>query len=180
MEVPRLSGLRVRALRADDDLQALTELIHAAYAPHAARGLRFWGTHQSVDDTAKRLRAGEGYVAEIDGRSIGTVTLRRPQPDSPVVAYRDPFAWSLGQFAVAPAHKGRGVGRALHTFALERALSLGAHTILVDTAAPAVELIEMYRRWGYEPCGECDWRPLTNYLSVLMRRSLTREPKETA
>ena len=162
----------VRALRADDDLQALTELIHAAYAPHAARGLRFWGTHQSVDDTARRFASGQGLVAEVGGEAVGTVTLRRPQPDSPVAAYRDPFAWSLGQFAVAPAHKGRGVGRALHRFALQRAVSQGARTMLVDTAAPAQDLIEMYRRWGYEPCGECDWQPLTNYLSVLMRRSL--------
>ena len=166
------TGLNVRALRADDDLQALTELIHAAYAPHAARGLRFWGTHQSVDDTAKRFASGEGYVAEIDGLVVGTVTLRRPQPDSPVEAYRDPLTWSLAQFAVAPSHKGLGVGRAMHAFASQRAASCGARTMLIDTAAPALELIETYRRWGYEPCGECDWRPLTNYLSVLMRRSL--------
>ena len=31
-----LTGPTVRALRADDDLHALTELIHAAYAPHVA------------------------------------------------------------------------------------------------------------------------------------------------
>jgi len=171
--MPGLTAATVRAVRADDDLHALTELIHAAYAPHAARGLRFWGTHQSVDDTATRLASGEGLLAEVDGQAVGTVTLRRPQPDSPVADYRDPFAWSLGQFAVAPLHKGRGVGRALHAFALQRAASQGARTMLVDTAAPALELIEMYRRWGYEPCGECDWRPLTNYLSVLMRRSLS-------
>jgi predicted N-acetyltransferase YhbS len=174
--MPRLNGspdgAHIRALRSDDDLQAVTRLIHAAYAPHAARGLRFWGTHQSVEDTAKRFGSGEGCIAEVDGDIVGTVTLRRPQPESPVAAYRDPLAWSLGQFAVAPSHKGRGIGRALHSFALQRAKSLGARTMLVDTAAPALELIEMYRRWGYEACGECDWRPLTNYLSVLMRRSL--------
>jgi predicted N-acetyltransferase YhbS len=167
-----LAGARIRALRGDDDLHAVTALIHAAYAPHAARGLRFWGTHQTVDDTAKRFAAGEGLVAELDGLPVGTVTLRRPQPESPVAAYRDSLAWSLGQFAVAPSHKGRGIGRALHTFALQRATSLGARTMLVDTAMPASDLIEMYRRWGYEACGECDWRPLTNYLSLLMRRSL--------
>ena len=172
MEVPRLTGLIVRALRADDDLQTLTELIHAAFAPHAARGLRFWGTHQTVEDTAERFASGEGYVAEIDGRVVGTVTLRPPQPDSPIVAYRDPFAWSLVQFAVAPSHKGRGIARTLHAFASQRAVLHGARTMLIDTAAPALDLIETYRRWGYEPCGECDRRPLTNYLSVLMRRSL--------
>jgi len=179
---PRLKLPIVRALRTDDDLQAVTALIHAAYAPHAARGLRFWGTHQSVDDTARRFASGEGFLAEVDGRLVGTVTLRRPQAESPVAAYRDPDAWSLGQFAVTPTHKGRGIGRALHAFASERAVSRGARTMLVDTAAPALELIAMYRRWGYEPCGECDWRPLTNYLSVLMQRRLPdqrRNPHDT-
>ncbi len=167
-----MTELIVRALRADDDLQALTDLIHAAFAPHAARGLRFWGTHQTLEDTAERFASGQGYVAEIDGRVVGTVTLRLPQLDSPILAYRDPYTWSLVQFAVAPSHKGRGIARTLHAFASQRAISHGARTMLIDTAAPALELIETYRRWGYEPCGECDRRPLTNYLSVLMRRSL--------
>ncbi len=42
----------------------------------------------------------------------------------------------------------------------------------LDTAAQAGGLISMYRRWGYEIVGEHDWRPHTNYLSVLMTRSL--------
>ncbi len=42
----------------------------------------------------------------------------------------------------------------------------------LDTAAPALGLISMYKAWGYELAGEHDWRPITNYLSVLMIRSL--------
>jgi len=42
----------------------------------------------------------------------------------------------------------------------------------LDTAAQAGGLISMYRRWGYEIVGEHDWRHHTNYLSVLMTRSL--------
>ena len=40
------------------------------------------------------------------------------------------------------------------------------------TAQPAMALIAMYESWGYQVVGECDWRPLTNYTSVLMAHSL--------
>jgi hypothetical protein len=43
----------------------------------------------------------------------------------------------------------------------------------LHTAQPATTLIAMYQSWGYEVVGTCDWRPQTNYLSVLMSKSLT-------
>ena len=43
---------------------------------------------------------------------------------------------------------------------------------LLDTAAPATDLIDMYVRWGYTVIGECDWRPKTNYLSVVVSRPI--------
>ena len=57
----------IRLVRADENLVALTALIQRAYAPHAAKGLRYWGTHQSAADTATRLASGQGFVAEIEG-----------------------------------------------------------------------------------------------------------------
>lgn len=42
----------------------------------------------------------------------------------------------------------------------------------LDTAQPATALIAMYESWSYRVVGECDWRPLTNYTSVLMERDL--------
>ncbi len=48
----------IRPVNGDDDLERLTKLIHAAYAPHAKLGLRYWGTHQSVGDTIKRFASG--------------------------------------------------------------------------------------------------------------------------
>jgi hypothetical protein len=41
----------------------------------------------------------------------------------------------------------------------------------LHTAQPAVALINMYRSWGYTQVGTCDWRPHTNYLSVLMSKA---------
>ncbi len=167
-----MSPVTVRPLKPDDSLQMLTTLIHQAYAPHAAQGLRYWGTHQTVADTATRFASGLGFVAEVAGQIAGTITLRPPQPESPAALYRDPETWSISQFAVAPSHKGGGIGLALHEHALAVALSNGARRMALDTAEPAKPLIALYRQWGYQIVGEQDWRPHTNYLSVLMTRSL--------
>ena len=167
------NSLIVRPLSDSDDLVALThDVIRAGYASQAARGLRYWATHQSPEDTAARFAAGHGLVAEANGSIVGTITSRPPQPTSDVERYRDPKVWTLCQFAVAPAFKGQGIGRALHAAAMALAVEHGAATMMIDTAALATDLIDMYRRWGYVEVGTHDWRPKTNYLSVLMRRDL--------
>ncbi|PJI97705.1 ribosomal protein S18 acetylase RimI-like enzyme [Acidovorax sp. 69] len=164
----------IRLVDVDDDLSRLTALIHSAYAPHARLGLRYWGTHQSVEDTAKRFASGTGLVmVNGAGDYVGTLTLRPPQPDSAVALYRDPVVWSLCQFCISPQAKGRGYGTQLHAYATDFARRAGARMMALDTAQPAKALIAMYESWGYQVVGECDWRPLTNYTSVLMSRSLT-------
>lgn len=163
--------MNIRLLQPSDDMGRLTKLIHAAYAMQAARGLRFWGTHQSEEDTATRFALGQGLVAESEDEYIGTITIRTPQPESPVALYRDPHTWSISQFAVAPSFKRMGVGKALHDIAVMHAKRNGGRTLALDTAAPAEDLIAMYRAWGYQFAGEHDWRPQTNYLSVLMCQS---------
>ena len=75
-----------------EDLVALTALIRAAYAPHALKGLRYWATHQSVDDTARRLSRGVGFVGGVDGELIATITLSKPEQRVPsTLTARVPF-----------------------------------------------------------------------------------------
>lgn len=162
----------IRPVTVADDLERLTALIHAAYAPHARLGLRYWGTHQSVEDTAKRFASGTGLVMVEGDDYVGTATLRPPQPESTVALYRDPTVWSLCQFCISPQAKGRGYGKQLHAYVTEFARQAGAQVLALDTAQPAAALIAMYESWGYQVVGECDWRPLTNYTSALMARSL--------
>ena len=164
--------LHVRRLSAADDLRALTELIHAAYAPHAAGGLRYWATHQSVADTEKRIARGVCLVGELGSEIVGTIALARPDPTSKVELLREPHTWSFGQFAVSPSHKGKGFGRVLHDAALREAAVLGCRVMALHTAQPAVALINMYGSWGYTQVGTCDWRPHTNFLSVLMSQAV--------
>lgn len=158
----------IRLIAPTDSMEELTRLIHAAYAPHAQGGLRFWATHQSVEDTRRRFAAGQGLIAVLEHTPVGTLTLRPPQPGAPLALFRDPGVWTIGQFAVAPAFKGRGLGRLLHEEAVRRAILGGGHTLALDTAEPATALIRKYQEWGYRVVGHCDWRPNTNYPSVVM------------
>ena len=80
--------LTCREVSANEDIAALTVLIRSAYAPHAASGLRYWATHQSAEDTAKRLASGHGFIAEFEGVVVATVTLRQPEPESKVALLR--------------------------------------------------------------------------------------------
>lgn len=162
----------IRPLSPHDDLTVLTDVIHSAYAKRAANNLRYWATHQTVEDTGERFKSGHGLVAETDAQIVGTLTVRPPKPDSEVSLYREPTTWTLCQFAVLPAFQGFGIGRRLHDAALEHARSNGGSVVALDTAAPATDLIELYLRWGYTLVGDCDWRPHTNYLSVVMSRSI--------
>lgn len=170
--------MKIRVLAPDDDIVALTDMLHRAYAPLAARGLRYNATHQSPEVTVRRLSRGHALVAESDGRVVGTISVYPPDPSSQVAVYRDPHTYSFGQFAVDPEFKGRGIGRALHAAAVDHALSQGAHFLSLDTAAPAAELIATYERWGYVVVERTSWKS-TNYESVLMRCSLLKELSST-
>lgn len=171
--------VEIRSVRANDELESLTELIHRSYAPHLAQGLRFWGAHQAASDTEKRFRSGTGLLLLVDGKPAGTLTVRPPLLESPVAEYRDPSTFSLAQFCVAPEFAGKGLGRRLHDHAVELARQAGAAAIALDTAKPALGLIKLYEAWGYAIVAECDWRPHTNYLSVVMRKRLAETPGPT-
>jgi hypothetical protein len=94
--MPRHKAI-VRQLQAEDSLAALTDLVHAAYAPHASNGLHFWGTHQTVAQTAERVASGTCLVLEAEGALVGTVLVKPPQPESKALVYRAPDTWSFGQ-----------------------------------------------------------------------------------
>ncbi len=164
--------MKLRRLRPDDDLNALTALLHSAYAPLAAQGLAYVATHQSVEITAKRAARGECWVAVDDGQLIATATLCAPGTGAGCQHYRRPDVATVAQVAVHPDRQGQGVGAALLAHVEARAGALDARELALDTAIYARQLIAMYNRRGYRFVQHIDWRPHTNYTSVVLSKAL--------
>ena len=160
--------VHIRPLREDDDLVALTDLIHRAYAPLAAAGMHYWGSHQSVEDTADRCSRGETWLAEVDGQVVGTVTLQAPADTHGCATYDRADTAKFQQFCVDPTLQGKGVGRALMDHIEARARALGAHRLALDTSEHAAGLIRYYTARGYAVVDTIDYRPDVNYRSVVL------------
>jgi hypothetical protein len=92
----------IRSLQPDDSIPVVTKLLHAAYRPLAAKGLKFHASHQDDDVTLERLSSGYPLVAELDGQLVATITRYGPDLNSPCLWFRQPDIQWLGQLAVRP------------------------------------------------------------------------------
>jgi GNAT superfamily N-acetyltransferase len=168
----------IRPLADSDCLTELTALLHAAYASLAAQGWNFTAVDQSVDVTRERLTGAQGFVAELEGRLVGTVAVRGPKPpgeayiaDPPPPLYTTPGTAILAQLAVHPDCRGEGLGERLMTAAEAWARDQGFVQLALDTAEPAQALRRRYERRGYATVGRIQWQGKT-YVSVLMSKPL--------
>jgi uncharacterized damage-inducible protein DinB/GNAT superfamily N-acetyltransferase len=176
-----LDRIDIRPLAARDSLDALTALLHLAYAPLAAAGLNFTAATQTKDTTAKRAAEGQCYVATLAGRMVGTVTVCGPYAEgaapwaNAVPWFRERNTAHFHQFAVHPEVQGRGLGRRLVATCEHWALHRGYRRMALDTAEPAAELRALYTRLGYADVGHVQWDGKT-YRSVIMQKALDRSP----
>ncbi len=177
-EVPKrrypVQGIEIRLLSNSDSLEALTELIHRAYRQLAELGFRYWGTHQTVDDTRNRISLGECFVACARGKVVATVTLNLPKNTDGHPWYERPDVASFHQFAVEPSFQRRGIGSRLLTTIEKRAYELGARELGCDTAEGASHLIAWYIARGFRQVGKASW-DVTNYESLLFSKTLTEK-----
>ena len=167
------SSCRIRPLEPDDDLVALTQLLHRCYRPLAERGLRYLATHQDVDTTRRRCGRGDCFIAELAGRIVGTITLsyHNPAASNGTPWYERPDVAHFMQFAVEPSLQRQGIGSALVDAVERRAAERGMSEVALDTAEPAADLIAFYERRGYRFIEHAQWS-VTNYRSVVMSKSL--------
>jgi len=164
--------VKLRPIEARDSLTELTAMLHRAYAELLASGLRYQASTQDVTTTMRRLARGEGYVAELEARVVGTIVVVPPSARADYCAWYDrPDVAVLTQFAVEPAYQRLGIGTQLLAFAEARAAQLGAHEVAVDTATTAAHLVALYRSRGYRHVGDVRWSH-ANYDSVLLSKRL--------
>ncbi|OZI71560.1 GNAT family N-acetyltransferase [Bordetella genomosp. 12] len=161
---------RIR-LAAADDVEALTALLHRAYAALGASGLRFMAVDQSADVTRQRMARGDCYVLEDGGALLATVVFSDPSQTGGSPWLDRPDVASLHQFGVEPALQRCGLGSRLLHWVQARARGCGAAEIALDTAEPAVQLRAWYAARGYREIEYAQWRH-TNYRSVIMSKCL--------
>ncbi len=164
----------IRPVLPADSISDITALLHRAYEDLARQGFRFWAGHQDDDATRTRFSEGHGYVAVRDGRIVGTITLKRKELTKGSPWYDRPDVASFGQFGVEPELQGNGIGGALLLAAERRAVEDGVAELALDTAEGATRLIEMYSKRQYRFIEHVDWRPQTNYRSVILSKTLRR------
>lgn len=163
----------IRPIQESDSVDEITSLIHRAYRKNADLGFHFIATHQTPQVTRERLDAGYAYVAELDEKIVGTITLDFPV-ETPYGEYTTDHTLALfGQFAVDPSIQKLGLGRQLVEHVEQKAKELGATEICLDTAQEAAHLVGYYQRLGYEIRAEADWRPEVNYKSWVLVKSLS-------
>ncbi len=167
----RSVNVRYRFLAETDDINAITELLHRAYAPLAQAGLHYVASHQSTDVTRRRLDKGDTIVAVADGGIVGTVTLARTSSTRGSSFYDRPDVASFGQFGVDPAFQGTGVGSTLLALVEALAVERGVGELALDTSEQAEHLIRFYTSRGYRFV-ECVRWPDVNYRSMILAKAL--------
>jgi GNAT superfamily N-acetyltransferase len=160
-----------RRLHADDDLDAITRLLHEAYAPLAAAGMRYVASHQDVATTRRRTAKGETFVAIRDDAVVGIITLAGANATHGSPWYERPDVASFGQFAVLPALQRQGIGSRLMDIVEARAREKGVMELALDTSEHAEALIAMYMMRGYRFIEYAKWDSV-NYRSVILSKRL--------
>jgi len=161
----------IRPVRPSDSIEALTDLLHRAYADLGAMGLNYTAVDQSTSVTAERIASGHCLVAVDASALIGTIVVQRARADSSCEFFRKAGVAIAHQFAVAPEYQKRGLGSRLLDCAEAWGRACEHREIAVDTAEPARHLISFYERRGYRHVGYVQWEGKV-YRSVVMSKNL--------
>ena len=162
----------IRPLAESDSLEELTGLLHRAYKRLADMGLKYYATHQSPEATRERTEKGTCLVGLMDARLVATLVFYDLHQTDGCPWYEREDVAHFGQFAVDPELQNRGLGSRMMDRVEDLACERGAPELALDTAERAQHLIHYYERRGYRRVGHADWRPLTNYRSVILSRAL--------
>ncbi len=123
------------------DLDTVREIIYSV--------LYEYGLMPSPDDTDKDLSDLDKYyfddggyfaVAEIDNQIIASVGLRKVNEE----------IFELRKMYCLPEFRGRGFGKTLLEFSINKAKVLGAKKLILESATPLKEALALYKKYGFQ------------------------------
>jgi GNAT superfamily N-acetyltransferase len=97
--------------------------------------------YEALDQPDKKILDPGGYicVALLEGIPVGVCAL-----------LRHPGGWELGKMAVAPAAQGKKIGLLLGLRIIEKARSLGAKTLFLESNTNLTPAINLYYKLGFK------------------------------
>jgi GNAT superfamily N-acetyltransferase len=170
--MPEHVPICIRAISAEDDIEALTGLLHRSYAVLGNMGLNYTAVDQPVEVTRKRLASGLALVAVTQQRRVvGTIVFHGPgtKGGTPWLARAD--VAHFAQFAVEPAMQGAGIGSRLLNYVELTAQDAGGQELALDTAETAEALIGWYKKRGYRFVEHAQWHGKV-YRSQILSKTL--------
>jgi GNAT superfamily N-acetyltransferase len=170
-DVVQPTSLTIRPLTMGDSIEALTTLLHRAYAGLAALGFNYTAVDQTAEVTRSRIRDGRCFVAELDGTIVGTIMLYPPGKGGGCPWYDNPEVAKIGQFGVEPHLQGYRIGGRLLEHVEAEAIRAGIRELALDTAEGAAHLVAWYGRCGYRFIEHAQWRGKV-YRSAILSKSL--------
>ena len=169
----RLDG-RVVVRRFDprsDSYDALTALLHRAFAPLGALGFNCPGVDQPASATRERVLAGECFVALGNAHLVATMTMRSHDPDSRCDPYRSRHVQRSANWPSIPSGGSRHRPFAARVRATAGRRARATHLAL-DAPYAAVRLIDFYRREGFQPVDVMRF-PGHNYDSTILCKAVS-------
>ncbi|GAA3396200.1 GNAT family N-acetyltransferase [Cryptosporangium minutisporangium] len=137
------------------------EIGELTFDAYAADGLlaNDSGYAEELRDAEHRANHCDLLVAvDEQGRLLGTVTFCLP--GSPYAELSHEGQAEFRMLAVAPAHRGRGVGARLVRECLDLAARNGAHSVVLSTKTQMTRAQRLYDRFGFERTPQLDWAPM--------------------
>lgn len=175
---PAASPIIVRPIRPEDQVSAITSLLHRAYAKQVAMGLQPLAGRQDDSITRERaansecylaLRQGESYSAE---RVVGVILFEEHEKVTFPSFFLRPEVAHFAQFGVDPDVQGCGIGRLLLEQVERRARENKAVELACSMAEPDTLLFDFYIKRGYRLVDHWQW-PYTNYRSCILSKPLS-------
>jgi ribosomal protein S18 acetylase RimI-like enzyme len=138
------------------DVEAITELVRAAYSPYIARIGK--PPAPMLDDYRQVVADAEVHVALKGARIAGVLVLEREGDEM-----------LLANIAVLPECKGQGIGKVLMQLCETRTRQAGCSAVRLYTHERMAENIEIYRKLGYVETHRAEEQ---GFSRVFMRKAL--------
>jgi GNAT superfamily N-acetyltransferase len=164
----------IRRFGKSDSVRELTLLVNRAYKELADAGIHNIGATQDDEVTRQRIKQGECWVAELEGRIVGTVVFVEASRASGSSWHNRPGVAEWHQFAVDPEFQRLGIGSMLLETAEGRAKETGALELAGTTSVRAKHLVAMYARKGFHTVAYIDWLSRI-YGRVVLSKSLQKD-----